>query len=374
MRREQGRRLPSWLIGLVLVIVLAIASLFAFTKQVPWGDAYEVSAVFESAQNVRTSSPVRIAGVDVGEVTKIEHLESSETGEVAAQADEGIASERDALVAEQPAVVTMELTEDALPLRIDAQFKLRPRLFLEGNYFVDLQPGSPNAEEVEDGHAFPVSQTSYSVQLDQVLGTLQADVRADLQTLLDQLGNAFIRHEGAVGFRELYRTSAPSYKFTSQVNEAYLGTERGDLGGLIKGLDRVVRGLGRNELTLQDLDTNFRIFAGSLAAEDAALGRAIEELPNTLEAARPAFANLNDSFPALRAFAREALPALGRPPRPCAPRHRSSSRSAPWSPSASCAAWSPTCGRRSRASPSWHRRTSSSSSRPDSCRAVSTRS
>ena len=68
MRREQGRRLPSWLIGLVLVIVLAIASLFAFTKQVPWGDAYEVSAVFESAQNVRTSSPVRIAGVDVGEV------------------------------------------------------------------------------------------------------------------------------------------------------------------------------------------------------------------------------------------------------------------------------------------------------------------
>ena len=308
MRREQGRRLPSWLIGLVLVIVLAIASLFAFTKQVPWGDAYEVSAVFESAQNVRTSSPVRIAGVDVGEVTKIEHLESSETGEVAAQADEGIASERDALVAEQPAVVTMELTEDALPLRSDAQFKLRPRLFLEGNYFVDLQPGSPNAEEVEDGHAFPVSQTSYSVQLDQVLGTLQADVRADLQTLLDQLGNAFIRHEGAAGFRELYRTSAPSYKFTSQVNEAYLGTERGDLGGLIKGLDRVVRGLGRNELTLQDLVTNFRIFAGSLAAEDAALGRAIEELPNTLEAARPAFANLNDSFPALRAFAREALP------------------------------------------------------------------
>ena len=66
-----------------------------------------------------------------------------------------------------------------------------------------------------------------------------------------------------------------------------LGTEPGDLGGLISGLDRVVRGLGRNEQTLQNLVTNFRIFSGSFAAEDVALGRAIEELPNTLEAAEP---------------------------------------------------------------------------------------
>ena len=49
------------------------------------------------------------------------------------------------------------------------------------------------------------------------------------------------------------------------------------------------------------------------AAEDVALGQAIEELPNTLEAAEPAFANLNASFPALRAFAREALPGTRSP-------------------------------------------------------------
>jgi ABC-type transporter Mla subunit MlaD len=309
MRHQRRRRLPSWLIGLVLLIVLAIASVLAFTKQLPWGDAYEVSAVFESAQSVRPSSPVRIAGVNVGEVTKVEPLTGAETEDLRAQAsEEGVSAPADAAEGEQAAVVTMELTEDALPLRSDAQLKLRPRLFLEGNYFVDLQPGSPNAEEVSDGHTFGVNQTSYSVQLDQVLGTLQADVRADLQNFLDQFGNALIEHGGAQGFRELYRTSPPSYKFTSQVNEAFLGTQPGDLGGLIKGLDRVVRGLGRNERTLQDLVTNFRIFSGSFAAEDVALGRAIEELPNTLEAARPAFANLNSSFPALRAFAREALP------------------------------------------------------------------
>ena len=184
-RAGARKRLPSWVIGLVLVIVLAIASLLAFTKQLPWGDAYEVQAVFASAQNLRPSSPVRIAGVKVGKVTEVEHLTSAETrgapgaGRRATQptTDEGAPGE-------QAAVVTMELDRGrAAAARATRTFKLRPRLFLEGNYFVDLEPGSPNADEVDDGHTFPVNQTSYSVQLDQVLTTLQGDVRANLQVL-----------------------------------------------------------------------------------------------------------------------------------------------------------------------------------------------
>ena len=312
MRKHRSNRLPSWVIGLVLVVVIAIGSILAFTKQLPWGDAYEVRAVFASAQNLRPDSPVRIAGVDVGKVTTVEPLTAAESDEVSAQTAQAGGGEQPPSTGEAPvqqaALVTMELEEDALPLREDATFKLRPRLFLEGNYFVDMEPGSPNAPTTDDGHTYPVNQTAYSVQLDEILTTLQGDVRSDLQLFLDQLGNALIKHGGAEGFRELYRTSAPAGKYTSQVNEAFLGTEPGDLPGLIRGLDRVVRGLGRNEEALQSLVTNFRVFAGSFAAEDVALGQAIEELPDTLEAARPAFANLNAAFPPLRAFAREALP------------------------------------------------------------------
>jgi ABC-type transporter Mla subunit MlaD len=317
VRHRDSKRLPSWVIGLVLVVVIAIASVLAFTKELPWGNAYEVRAVFASAQNLRTDSPVRIAGVNVGKVTKVEPLTGAESEEVTAQADSNLTAQTSGgeqppttgpAPVQQAALVTMELNDDALPLHEDAHFKLRPRLFLEGNYFVDLEPGSPNAPTTDDGYTYPVNQTTYSVQLDQVLTTLQGDVRSDLRLFLDQLGNAFIKYGGAKGFRELYRTSAPAGKYTSQVNEAYLGTEPGDLVGLIRGLDHVVRGLGRNEGTLQDLVTNFRVFAGSFAAEDTALGQAIEELPDTLQAAKPAFTNLNASFPALRAFAREALP------------------------------------------------------------------
>jgi phospholipid/cholesterol/gamma-HCH transport system substrate-binding protein len=316
VRVQHGRRLPSWLIGLVLVIVIAIASVLGYSKQLPWHHGYTVKAVFASAQSIRPDSQVRIAGVNVGKVTGIEHLTSAENAELNAAAGEGAKPPpaEQGNPGQEAAVVTMELTDSARPVHTDATFKLRPRLFLEGNYFVDLHPGSPNADEVDDGHVFPVNQTSYSVQLDQVLTTLQGDVRADLQTLLDQLGNAFYKYGGAQGFHELFKSSAPAFKYTSQVSEAVLGTEPGDLRGVIGGLDRVVRGLGRNEQTLQDLVTNFRIFAGSFAAQDVALSRAIEVLPQVLDAARPAFANLNRSFPAVRAFAREALPGVRSTP------------------------------------------------------------
>ena len=208
----------------------------------------------------------------------------------------------------------MEVQSNALPLREDATFKLRPRLFLEGNYFVDMRPGSPNAPEIDDGHTFPVNQTAYSVQLDKVLTTLQGDVRADLQIFLNQFGNALTKYDGAEGFQELYRSSPDAFRYTSVVNEAFLGNEPGDLQGVIHGLDRVVNGLGRNEQALQDLVTNFATFTGSFAAEDQALGEAIEVLPDVLRSAEPAYANLNAAFPQLRAFAREALPGVRSTP------------------------------------------------------------
>ncbi len=37
----------------------------------------------------------------------------------------------------------MEISDEGRPIKQDATFKLRPRLFLEGNLFVDVNPGSP---------------------------------------------------------------------------------------------------------------------------------------------------------------------------------------------------------------------------------------
>ena len=308
---ERRKRLPNWAIGLVMVVILAIASVYAFTKAVPWSNPHTVQAVFANVQNVRPNSPVRIAGINVGKVTKIEHLEPEDAAELSAQAGASDAA-GSTTVPSTAVVVTMELEDSALPLHTDATMKLRPRLFLEGNLFVDVTAGTPSAGEAEDGYVFPVSQTSVAVSIDQIFTTLQSDVRSNLQTLLDELGTAF-KSGGAEGFREIYRTSPGAFRYTAEVNEAFLGTEPHDLSELIVNLDSAIEALNQGS-QLQDLVTNLRTVLGSFAAESDALERAIAELPRVLEVGRPALASLNSSFPSVRAFAREALPGVRSTP------------------------------------------------------------
>jgi phospholipid/cholesterol/gamma-HCH transport system substrate-binding protein len=139
-------------------------------------------------------------------------------------------------------------------------------------------------------------------------------VRVDLQVFLEEFGAALTDHGGAEGFQEIYETSPAAFKYTSQVNEAFLGTEPHDLSGVIRNFDKVARALVQNEEQLKDLVNNFRIFAGSFAAEDDALEQAIVELPGVIDSGNTAFANLNESFPPLRAFAVEALPGVRSTP------------------------------------------------------------
>ncbi len=135
-------------------------------------------------------------------------------------------------------------------------------------------------------------------------------MRGNLQLLLKELGDGFQRYGGAEGLRQFNLTGGPAYKNTALVNEAFLGTEPGDLSGLVENFDRVFVALNRNQTQLQDLVTNLRIVTGSFAAEGEALEASIRQLPGVLDAAEPVFANLNTSFPPLRAFAREALPGV----------------------------------------------------------------
>ena len=285
------RQIPNYAIGLLAVVLVAIGFLLAFSRALPWQSAYEIKAVFKDAQSLRPNSPVRIAGVNIGKVKKVEPVTVNGRGQEAS-------------------VATMEIEEQGLPIHTDATMRLRPRLFLEGNLFVDVKPGSPFAPEAKDGFTVPPDHTSVSVQFDQVLTALQSDTRRDLQILVAELGDAFQKHGGAEGFREFFRTGGPAFKNTSLVNEALLGTEEGDLGGVVVNAQRTFSALSANEQALGDLITNLRTVTGSLASNDESLRLAIRELPGTLDVGTSALRNLSKSLPALRAFAREALPGV----------------------------------------------------------------
>jgi phospholipid/cholesterol/gamma-HCH transport system substrate-binding protein len=275
--------------GVLALVVIAVFGYFGFTRENPFANPYELKAVVGDARNLKPRSTVRMAGVDVGKVTEVEPITESAPA----------------------ARVTMELREDALPLREDAQLKIRPRIFLEGNYFVDLQPGSPSAPELEDGATIPRSQTSAAVSTGDVLAVLQADVRKDLQTLLFEYGTLGLGGGGAAGFNRAVPHFLPAYRYSALANDALLGEEPDrDQQRLLRGQQRTLDALAEDPETLQALVTDLSITVAALARQDAALEASIPALRDTLRTGLPALQSLNDALPTLRAFAREAVPGV----------------------------------------------------------------
>jgi phospholipid/cholesterol/gamma-HCH transport system substrate-binding protein len=286
MRRRSQRGLSTVTVGVVSLVVIAIAVYLGFTKTIPFLPHYEIKAAFKSANNLKKASPVRIAGVEVGKVTKIERAHPGDAG----------------------TLVTMQIQDKGRPLHDDATFKIRPRIFLEGNFFVDVTPGT-SGKEVPKDHVFPVNQTATPVQFDQLLSALQTDTRDDLKILLKQYASG-LKGRGAKGFNGSIPYWKPAYRDSAIVAEATLGEREHDLSGYIDRSGVVAGALDRNRQQLKDLITNFRQTAGAFARENQNLESAIAELPRTLQAAQPALKALNDSFPGLRGFARDLDPGV----------------------------------------------------------------
>ena len=276
--------------GLLALVLIGTFAYFGFTKINPFSDPYVLKAAVVDARNLQARSVVRMAGVDVGKVTKVEPVPGSAPA----------------------ALVTMELSEDALPLREDARLKVRPRIFLEGNYFVDLRPGSPSAPELEDGDTLPRSQTAASVSTSEVLGVLQSDVREDLRTLLFELGTkGLIEGGGAEGFNRAVPYFLPAYRNAALANDALLGENpRRDLPRLLRGQQRTLGALASNPARLSELVTDLNITAGALARQDVALEASVPALRDTLAVALPALDSVNNALPSLRRFAVEATPGV----------------------------------------------------------------
>ncbi len=70
MSRVRGRFTP-FQAGLIAIVVLVVLTVLAFTKDIPFTKPAEVSAVFVNTPPLQSGTAVRIAGVNVGEVSKV---------------------------------------------------------------------------------------------------------------------------------------------------------------------------------------------------------------------------------------------------------------------------------------------------------------
>ena len=144
----------------------------------------------------------------------------------------------------------MEILPSGLPIHADATIRLRPRIFLEGNFYADLQPGSPTAPTLHSGATLAAANTSGPVQLDRVLSALNSDSRTDLQTLLRGLGSSLYEPprttdrtqdpltrslSGGQALNQSLRFSVDAFRASAIVNQALLGSHPGDLTRVVQG-------------------------------------------------------------------------------------------------------------------------------------------
>jgi phospholipid/cholesterol/gamma-HCH transport system substrate-binding protein len=228
------------------------------------------------------------------------------------------------------AVVSMDLQNDALPIHADATLKIRPRIFLEGNFFVDMQPGSPSAPTLSDGAMIPITQTSDPVQIDQVLSALNSDTRLQLQAFLAGYGTALTHvptpaddvgqdpivrgKTAAQALNQSYHFGPAALRDTAIVSQAFVGTGPHDLSGLIASLGRVSRALALNESSLQGLIVNLDTTLAAFASQAGALQTSIGLLPGALASANRGFAALDAALPPTSAFSLALIPAVRETP------------------------------------------------------------
>jgi phospholipid/cholesterol/gamma-HCH transport system substrate-binding protein len=295
-RADRSRELRAAAVAVILLAALVVA---VFTKSNPFADPFKISADFSTAAQLRPGSEVRIGGLKIGEVSAID-------------AGPGTSSR-----------VTMKIDEREVPIRTDARLTLKPRLVLEGNGYVDVQPGSPAAPELARGGRIPLSHTAVRVQLDQALDTFTAPTRDALQDVTRELSRGLSGEPRAAGvsprpghedLRIAIKELNGALGDVSVAARAVQGRRRGDLRAAAGGTGAVTRQLARDPQALSDLITSYSHLSETLAGRDAQLAESIRGFAATLRPAPAQLHAIDGALPALTRFARVLTPALRAAP------------------------------------------------------------
>jgi virulence factor Mce-like protein len=281
--------------ALIAFLILVVGTVIVFTKQNPFASRFTIRAVFSSDAQLHNGGEVRIAGIQVGQVS-------------------GIAAGRHGT-----ALVTMQIGSNGLPIHADATFTIKPRLILEGNAYVQLDPGSPATAALRSGALVPEAQTATSVQLDQVLDTFDQPIRGALQGSVAALsgglgGGSGQAASGWRGLRNAVRQFDSALGPVTAVAAAAQGTRPGDLARSIDSTADVTSQLAQSPAALADLVSSYNTTFAALAAENSALADSISGFDAVLKAAPTPLRLIDAALPTLTTFASELRPALHAAP------------------------------------------------------------
>jgi ABC-type transporter Mla subunit MlaD len=195
---------------------------------------YEIKIPFNEATQLAQQSDVRISGVTIGKVQKIEVAPNGEQ-----------------------ALATINIEDKYGPIPRGTRALLRTKTLL-GETYVELTPGDSSAPALEDGETLPSAQIAESVQLDEIFRTFDAKTRK--------------------AFQEWMQYSAQGIQGRGQEFSAALA----ELEPTFTEFDKLFRTLDTQQLAVRQLFSNGAVALRSLRGREG-------ELQNLIRASNEVF-------------------------------------------------------------------------------------
>ena len=260
----------------------------AFGGPVPLkAEGYKVTVPFDEASQLAEAADVRISGVSVGRVSRVEGGPDGE------------------------AEATLELDARYAPLPEDTQAILRQKTLL-GETYVELTPGSAESGSLPEGAHLPAAQVSEAVQLDEVFRTFDPSTRAAFQGWMQ--GQAAALRGRGDDFSVAIASLEP---FADEAERALrlLDTQELAVSRLVRDGGEVFGALAERRGQLRGLIENANTVFGTTARRNEELADAFTIFPTFLRESRETLTRLeefaidtNPVVTALRPTARELAP------------------------------------------------------------------
>jgi phospholipid/cholesterol/gamma-HCH transport system substrate-binding protein len=264
--------------------------------------SYEVKVPFNEAAQLAEQSDVRISGVSVGKVQKIEEAPNGKR-----------------------ALATIGIEDKYAPIPRGTRAILRTKTLL-GETYVELTPGDSKGPELQDGSTLALANVAESVQLDEILRTFNARTRSAFQEWMQEASVAIGGRGGSLSyalaelaptlseFDRLFRVLDTQRRAVGQlfrngaVTFRALRGREGQLGDLIRSSNAVFQTTAARE---RDLEALFRAFPTFEDESRLTLNRLREFAVNTDPLMRQLVPAAEQLSPTLVAFSRLAPQAKG---------------------------------------------------------------
>jgi phospholipid/cholesterol/gamma-HCH transport system substrate-binding protein len=213
---------------------------------------YTFRAASLSAGSLATGASVTIAGIRVGQVTGIDPHGNG-------------------------TLLDLEILGKYGPIPTDSEFAVRTRTIVGENYLA-LYPGHSHTM-LPAGGTLPPSQQQETVDVDQILSTLQGNTRRRAQQLIQSVGSAL---QGRGQSLNDFLQSASATIENSAPLTAVLAHDHTQAVDLIDQLGQVAATIGERGTQIQTLASSADQTFHALATQDQQLGATLEHLPSTL--------------------------------------------------------------------------------------------